>query len=219
MTVGQIKIEALRLMFAADLDPLISPNNIADHETDGQYGDYLTAMTGSINRAINDIVSRRILPEESLEIPAGTGSTRYGNRRLNLSEYPYIYDVSRVIAESDRGYDGAHPFRMEGRTVLLLGADAEASYTLLYYPRITEVQTWENERDLAISDPEDGIHAIPDEIASLIPYFIKGELYRQDEAGDASEAMSWYEQRIAALSPYSTGTQTHVASVYSQVLM
>jgi hypothetical protein len=209
MTVGQIKIEALRLMFAADLDPLISPKNIADHETDGQYGDYLTAMTGSINRAINDIVSRRILPEEALEIPAGTGSTRYGNRRINLSEYPYIYDVSRVIAESDRGYDGAHPFRMEGRTVLLLGADAEEKYTLLYYPRVKAVETWENERELEI----------PDEIASVIPYFVKGELYRQDEAGDASEAMSWYEQRIAALSPYSTGTQTHVASVYSQVLM
>ena len=209
MTVGQIKIEALRLMFAADLDPLISPKNIADHETDDQYGDYLTAMTGSINRAINDIVSRRILPEQALEIPAGTGSTRYGNRRLNLAQHPEIYDVSRVIAESDRGYDGAHPFRMEGRTVLLLGADAEASYTLLYYPRIKEVQTWENERELEI----------PDEIASVIPYFIKGELYRQDEAGDASEAMSWYEQRLAALSPYSTGTQTHVASVYSQVLM
>lgn len=193
----------------ADLDPLISPKHIADHETDGQYGDYLTAMTGSINRAINDIVSRRILPEEALEIPAGTGSTRYGNRRLNLNAYPQIYDVSRVIAESDRGYDGAHHFRMEGRTVLLLGADAEASYTLLYYPRVKAVETYENERELEI----------PDEIASLIPYFIKGELYRQDEAGDASEAMSWYEQRIAALSPYHTGTQTHVASTYSQVLL
>lgn len=194
----------------ADLDPLISPNNISDYETDDQYGDYLSAMTGSINRAINDIVSRRILPEESLEIPAGTGSTRYGNRRLNLTEYPEIYDVSRVIAESDRGYDGARPFRMEGRTVLLLGADAEASYTLLYYPRVKAVESYENDRDLT---------EIPDEIASLIPYFIKGELYRQDEAGDASEAMSWYEQRIAALSPHSTGHQSHVASVFSQVLL
>lgn len=208
MKVGQIKIEALRLMFA-DIDPLISPNNIADYETDDQYGDYLRAMTGSINRAINDIVSRRILPEKALDIPPGTGSTRYGNRRLNLTEHPEIYDVSRVIAESDRGYDGAHPFRMEGRTVLLLGADADASYTLLYYPRITEVKTCENDRELEI----------PDEIASVIPYFIKGELYRQDEAGDASEAMSWYEQRIAALSPYHTGTQTHVASTYSQVML
>lgn len=210
MTVGQIKIEALRLMFAADLDPLISPKNIADHETDDQYGDYLTAMTGSINRAINDIVSRRILPEKALEVPLGSGSRRGITLRLNLGEYKDLYDISRVIRETDYDYDGAYPFRMEGKVMVLLAPDESARFTILYHPRVKAVETYENDRDLA---------EIPDEIASVIPYFVKGELYRQDEAGDASEAMSWYEQRIAALSPYHTGTQTHVASTYSQVLL
>ena len=215
MKVGKIKIEALRLMFA-DLDPLISPNNISDYETDDQYGDYLSAMTGSINRAINDIVSRKILPEKELEVPLGSGSRRGITLRLNLGAYLEdngknndIYDISRVIRETDYDYDGAYPYRMEGKVMVLLAPDETAHYTILYYPKIKPVEEYENTRDLKI----------PDEIAALIPYFVKGELYRQDEAGDASEAMAWYEQRIAALSPYSTGTQTHVASVYSQVLM
>ena len=207
MKVGQIKIEALRLMYVGVEDPL-TPETLARHYHGDQYGDYLDAMTGSINRALADIMSRRILPEESMEVRAGCGSYRYGNRKLNLTEYPKIYEVSRVIAESPtRGYNGAHPYRMEGRTLVLIGADEDATYTLLYYPRISPV-------DDTMDTSEIGI---PDEIASVIPYFIKGELYRQDEAEDASEAMSWYEQRIAALSPYDTGTQTHVASTYSQV--
>lgn len=209
MKVGDIKIEALRLMFA-ELDPLVSASNLTSYENSDTIGEYLAGMTGSINRALADIESRRILPERSVCLADITSVQGRHGKRYDLSA-PAInfYDVSRIILESDEGYDGCAPYRMEGKKLVLLFPHDSADVTLLYYPKIPPIATYDNNKELEL----------PNEIAGVIPYFIKGELYRLDEIGDAAEAMSWYEQRIAALSPNSTDIQTHVVPTYSQVTL
>ncbi len=209
MKIGDIKIEALRLMFA-EVDACMSADNISDYENSDTVGDYLAAMPGAINRCLSDIASRRILPEKRTALSLSDGERLMSAYRFDLPKIAAdFYDVSRVIAETHHGYDGDYPFRMEGKTLVLLCPDESARFTLLYYPTLPTVASYDNGLELEI----------PDEIASVIPYFIKGEIYREDEVSDAAEAMSWYEQRIAALDRHRTEKQTHVSSVYSQVML
>ena len=206
MKIGDIKIEALRLMFV-EVEARMNASTLADYEHSQLYGDYLDAMPGCIRRCLADIVSRRILHVRSKSLALADGERRMNAYRFDLSTVGDFFDVSRVIAETHNAYDGNHPFRMEGKTLVLLAPDEGAEYTLLYFPTVEYNDDNEAELDL------------PDEIAAVIPYFIKGELYREDEAGDAGEALSWYEQRLAALDPHRTEKQDRVVSTYSQVLL
>lgn len=208
MKIGDIKIEALRLMFA-QIDADVTAETLADFENSNTLGDYLAAMHGSINRCLSDIVSRRILPAKSKTLTLSEEHRSMSAYRFDLSEIGDFYDVSRVIAETHNGYDGNYPFRMEGKTLVLMSPDEGAQFTLLYHPTVELVNVWENSLELDL----------PDEIVSVIPYFIKGELYREDEASDAAEAMSWYEQRLASLDPHRTEKQDCVHPVYSQAVL
>lgn len=228
MKIGDIKIEALRLMFA-QLDPLISAENLSSYENSDTIGDYLFGMTGSINRALVDITSRKILPEKAKDLTFDGGSSLMSAHRIDLSAVEGLkddfYAVSRLVVESEYGYDGNAPYRMEGNTIVFICPYPNARVTLLYYPKIkllTGQAYIDNVRDLSkIPDenPDENPVVIPDEIAAVIPYFIKGELYREDEIGDAAEAMSWYEQRLASLAPYGTERQGNVRSTYSMVTL
>ena len=191
----------------AEVDARITAENLADYEYTDRLGDYLQAMPGSLNRCLSNIVSRRILPVKSQEIKLSEGERRHSTYRFDLSKIADLYDVARIVSEADNGYDGDYPFRMEGKILVLLAPDEHASFTLLYYPTIPEVRYNSDEVEL------------PDEIAQIIPYFIKGELFREDEVGDAAEAMSWYEQRIADLEGMRTEKQSKVSSVYAQVML
>ena len=68
---------------------------------------------------------------------------------------------------------------------------------------------------------ESGVHKvnachIPENIASSIPYFIKGDLYRDDEPNEASEARNWFEAAIEEILLKKISKANKVKSVYSQ---
>ena len=208
MKVGDIKIDALRLMFA-EIDNGMTAENVGSYDGDAEVGDYLRSMPGSIRRSLLDLESRRILPERSAPLKLAEAERVKSFYRFDLSTIKDFYDVSRVTMYGESSYEGDYPYRIEGNTLILISPDENATFNLLYYPRVKIPSALGNGEVLEI----------PDEIAALIPYFIKGELYRQDEINDAAEAMSWYEQRLALLAPKRTEKQSHVSSVYSQVML
>lgn len=111
MTIEEIKKEALKLMFT-NQDNEIDERTIAELEQDDNYGDYLTNMYGSINRAIVRLKSKGI---------------EYTGQRLTKDT--------------------------RDETVL----------------------------------------PIDEELSELIPYFIKGELYEEDNPQQASIAKNYFE--------------------------
>ncbi len=121
MNIGDIKIEALHLMFATQGDRL-SSEELADLYGREDYGSYLVAMRGSVNRCYADLEIR------------GT--------------------VSEPIARLSDG-----------------GDDTETC-------------------------------PLPDCIAAWIPYWIVGELYREDEPELAAEMMARYEKHIGQIVAY-----------------
>lgn len=62
MTVGEIYIEALRLMFATGAERL-TVEDLPRLSTDGQYADYILSMPGSLNRCLSDMENKHALRE------------------------------------------------------------------------------------------------------------------------------------------------------------
>ncbi len=206
MKIGDIKAEALKLMFVSYTED-VGTETIEELMDQENYRSYLLGMTGSINRCLSDIENRRVLPVKSFALDGDRAQAGRSSKRFDLPTD--FCDICRVIAEGDCTNDGDHPYFMEGDTLLLRGMDTETDYTLLYYPKIGRLtESASNEAELA---------GVPEEIAVLIPYFIKGDLYREDEPNEASEARNWYESGMASLMCRRTEKQGRVQAVYSQV--
>ena len=206
MKLGEIKIEALKLMFAnTETDLYIE--NMEQYERDEAYREYLVNMPGAINRCFANIEERRILPCKSFKIEGdAAGETRL---RVDMStKVGDFFDIARVVYENDAGvYDPNVSFYCEGDTLVLFTIGRGERYIVMYYPSIPRIT--------ASSGDGDEI-SIPDSIAAHIPYFIKGDLFRVDEPNEAGEARNWFELAMDAIGRKNAGHSTSVDSIYSQ---
>ena len=208
MKLGEIKIEALKLMFINyNID--ISIEELARYLQDENYASYLVNMPGAINRCFANIEERGVLPSKSFVLKTEDGLASAAFIRFDLPTLiEDFFAVDRIIYECGDNYDGDHDYRMEGNTLVLENFDDEReSFILLYKPKV--------ERVLASTENETEIE-IPENIAVHIPYFIKGDLYRDDEPNEASEARNWYEAAMEGLSTAKENKTGKVKSTYTQ---
>ena len=56
---------------------------------------------------------------------------------------------------------------------------------------------------------------MPEHIAAVIPYWIKGELFREDEPNEAAEARNWYETAMSGAQARVSRREGRVRDVYS----
>ena len=200
-------MQALRLMFvqsAADYEE----DDIDSLERDEECKDYLTNMAGAINRCFANLESRDVLPIKRGVLSVFQGDVYGGSVRYTLSQiFPDLVKVERIAKESERGeYRGSVAYIREGDTLMLPEIREDERYIIMYRPRVARVSAFtDNNTELAI----------PDHIAALIPYYIKGELYRIDEPDEAQEARNWYEAGLADMTYESEGVQTRVKTVYA----
>lgn len=188
MNIGEIKAEALKLMFAGY--DTIEEGTVAGLATDENYSVYLAGMVGSINRCLSDLEAKGALPEKRMELSVAEGEITGDRILFDLSGLAYS-EIVRVVKAAAWGYDGCCPYDLEAN-VLTLDYDAgeQPSFALIYLPRAERVSLATSN-----SDPID----LPDYLACLVPYFIKGDLYRDDEPSEAAEARNYYEAAVAAL--------------------
>lgn len=191
MTIGEIKLEAMNLMFARNesLDVL---------EQDENYRDYMYNLTGAINRCFSSIEEKRVLPTKSKVLTNGELSgtwLRFAHNDL---------DIDRITFESDEEYIGSVPFDVEGDSIIV--KNKEGTYRLIYYPSIARVLSYTS---------NDTVIDIPDRIASAIPYYVKGDLYRDDEPDEADKARAYFETAMAQVQRKSEGMQSKVQTRYS----
>lgn len=208
MKLGDIKIEALKLMFVNyNID--ITIEELDRYLQDENYASYLVNMPGAINRCYANIEERGVLPSKSFVLKTEDGLASASFIRFDLPTLiEDFFAVDRIIYECGDDYDGDHDFRMEGNTLVLENFDDEReSFILLYKPKI--------ERVLASTENDTEIE-IPENIAVHIPYFIKGDLYRDDEPNEASEARNWYEAAMEGLSTSTENKTGKVKSTYTQ---
>lgn len=192
MKLGEIKIEALKLMFASyERDFAVS--DLKTDEASDTYRDYLINMPGAINRAFAIIENKGVLPVNRYEL-MNTEEIKVGTA-FDMSVVEDFFSVERVIFEGAHGeYVPQYPYLLEGTVIRFPDTLADGEkYTVLYRPRIKR----ETNNDAEVD--------VPDYIAVYIPYFIKGELYREEEPGEASEAHNLFMKALDELMPESAG--------------
>ncbi len=207
MKYGEIKLEALKLMFVNNGEDIVI-QNLKKYARDDTYKSYLINMPGAINRCFSRIEEKGVLPLKSIQLDNNNWHVSGITIRFDVLEIKDYFDIDRVVCENLSGcYDGNYDYEFEGST-LVMEHSVGNNYRVVYRPKIARVN--ENTSDDCIVD-------VPDNIASHIPYFIKGDLYRDDEPNEAGEARNWFESTMAELSKQNTSKQSRVKNIYSQL--
>lgn len=212
MTLGEVKIEALKIMFVDFYDNVgvqIDTSDISRLETVENYAPYLLNMNGTINRCFADIERKRVLPLKSYVVLPSLLREESGKIVFDLSNIPDLFELDRVILKGNAFYEPNVDFEIEGTDIILPKTDG--TIKIIYRPtikRITELTA--NTVDLTTDED----YNIPEGIVALIPNFIKGDLYRDEEPNEASESRNWYEAGIAAYMRDVVQYQSKVKTVY-----
>ena len=202
MKLGDIKVEAIKLMFTNyafdmgidDLQRMISDEN---------YGSYIVNMNGSISRALDRIENACVVPAKRYSISEEDFEQGKFFKKFDLNKIEDFFAIDRITAEYENGcYDGNVEYELQGDTLLL--HNSAADFTILYFPKIKTV-------DETISDSDE--IWIPENIARLIPYFIKGDLYQEEEPVLAADARNLFEASLDDLKSKAQNKQNYVQKV------
>ena len=194
MTWGQCKLIALQTMFS---------NEGADINVDDSNQDYVHAMPGKANEALQQLASvgRPLLKQFCIRLAYGaeqesaeaqlTIPTTDGYYKIDLTEYiPRFRAMDRLLLDAGGAYGEAEEWAMEGDSILVLPGTLAGVYTLWYmaYPQTIEVTTAdETEIDL------------PHEAAVLVPLYMAAELYKEDDLSMATVFRNEYEDGLEKL--------------------
>lgn len=195
MKLGEIKIEALKLMFAS-YDRDLSLAKMDDLKADSAFRDLLYNMPPAINRAFSIIENRGVLrdivqtyspssaePGMPVSVPEClTASHGELGGMLHMITYRVSVGFSWIPFTDVIG-------RSDGN-VLLPSIVAGEEYAVHYAPQICRVTS-------VTSDDVD-IPILPD-VACLIPYYIKSEVYREEDAEEANNARTWFDAGLTEI--------------------
>lgn len=183
MTIGEIKKEALRLLQATERE--VDGEAVSDLEGDAFCADYLRRMTGAIGRCLSDMERRLALLPVCRAVAEGEWEHTAHVSRLSLAAWGDVSTVLEVSREGEDGYAGDVAFSVAGQELVLPRLAAGTQVRVTYVPIAPRVERYDNSLSLDA--------AVPASLQPLIPYFLKGELYREEEPAEASEAHSRYE--------------------------
>ena len=205
MTIGRIKVEALKLMYLGLRD--IHEEQLRELGANINYSDYISRMPGAINRALRTIVARQILPIRSRELALSAGEARGDSVCFHLPVIiPDFYSMAGVICSRGGAGDVRIDHGLEGEDLLLYKPSERYTYRVLYHPTLPVVS-------VDTKDDEDA--GLPEELACLVPYYLKGDLYGEKDADAAREARAFFESGVAEYAARNRfGTQTRVKTVF-----
>ena len=209
MKLKDIKLETLRMM---GVTAVINDEDLTRLAADEECKDYMAYMPGAINRCFSNLEGRDVLPIKRAVLSPFSGESYGGGVRYELPQaVPDLFKIERIAYESQRyGYTGHVGYTKEGDTLLLREIGEGERYIILYRPRLRRITSF--------TDDETELD-IPENIASLVPYFVKSELFRQDEPDEAQEARNWYEGGLADIISEAEAVQTRVQSVYGAEML
>lgn len=187
--LGEIKIEALKLMFA-DYKNDYSVSNLSSLMANDNYGKYLRAMNGSINRCFDRLRALKKQPKKVIVLDKGLmAEDEFLHFDLDDETFASVDYINRITYrdEDGRPLDSKVHYEMEGREIII--ENRSGSFRMIYFEKLPFITTLTDDQVLLIED----------ELARVIPYFIKSELMEEDEPELARQARIMFEQTVAAL--------------------
>lgn len=204
MTVADIKIQTLKLMEINSAD--ISPSILQELYSDENYKDFLSQMPPAITRAMNRIKTAGAVPQKNYTLEPLEDSRRISKYELGTL-IPDFSRLRRVVVESDCGYCGNYPYTFEGANVVLFNLHKGNTVTFIYEPKMPVI---------TVVTPDDTEIPLPDELAGIIPYSVKADVYEQDEPEIATQARNIFEGMLAEYWPQEQNVEAGIDEVYSQ---
>lgn len=137
-------------------------------------------------------------------------------------EYTLDSDIQKVIGiqwevNQDYYYQNVDaPIRYKGNKLLLLRHE-QGNYIVNYIPKYTRLSySDEDTANITFADSDNTL--IPDYILDIVPYFVKGDLYEEDEPQMAILATNKFYQLLDEIvNPYQRQTQTKVDTRFSSL--
>lgn len=188
MTWGECKAAALRKMFGSDGGQI-------DYSEPGN-ADYIAAMPAAANEAMERIVSTAGRPlRKSVEIePEGAAYVDMADHAMDFRSFggtPEAYLVK------DNGLAVLETAAL-GKSVLQLPKDISGTVRVFY-----------NAAPKRITEDTNDAEKMPlsDDCNVLIPLYLAGELYKDDDIGMATAYMNEFESRLSSLPANESGVR------------
>lgn len=190
MKYKDIKKDALRLMG-------VIPDTVENEYDTSNIRAYILGMNNSIMRAIDRMKSLSLIPPKTLELPKVKKNNYY---YFWISELKISKNILRIVKIESLKLVEVDYIILNNKISVYLEKDE--SYMIEYLPEFN-----------SNFDDSDEIE-VPDELARLIPYFIKADLYEEEEPALSASARNMFE---GYLSEYIIGrdiTQRTVKAVH-----
>lgn len=206
MKLGEIKLMALKLMFA-DTDITYDLADMQEYYNNGNTRDKLLRMNDSINRALSLYYQRVGLPQakKEVQLDAEGGTSVYFLNEIedlpaqitdlhNVLKVRISSDYSRTVHNASFEFDGSDMVFSDLRRYMT-AEEKEAMKIEVFYEKkpqylITSLgEITPSSQDIALDFDDLGI---PTEIQLAIPLYVKGEAYEEDEPQMALYAKNEY---------------------------
>ena len=207
MKLGEIKLEALKIMNINN-DSVLLIDKMDSILSEKRYAKYLNNMFNAINKAIDVINHKKILPQGRTELSELLANQSAINNRFDVSSIKDFLSVARIVYEDNSCYQVRVPFEREGNLVVVSNKYVPEYLAMIYDTRIDNITE-------GLKDEEE-VPGLSDELARLIPYYIKFELYQEDEPDLALTAKGTFDQGIESLRVYDNEQESFsIEKVYS----
>lgn len=207
MTKGELIVACIKLMFDNDTDRL-DANIISDN---ADYIGRTNNIIEVINRGFDEVAKARKLPKKTLILVKDMGEVGEYFTKFDLNEVSGEDDIlylTNVAYENGAIYDQNIEIKVEGESKLVLPTINEGRYIVTYHPKYTKQLSYEDPDTKVIED-------MPSEALRVIPYFVKAELYEDDDPSRATLSRNIFHQYLQEIPKTPHLKQTKVKSVFS----
>ena len=207
MKLGEVKLEALRIMNINNDNPLFL-ENIETIYGEKRYAKFLNNMLNAINKAIDIINHKKVLPKNSIELSKILINESKLNNRFDLTKIDDYFAIDKIVYENNFNYYPKVSFEKEGNKIVISNKYNPIYLNMIYFSKVPSVSD-------DLSDNEE-IPYLKDEFARLIPYYIKFELYQEDEPNLALTAKNTFDNGIESLRLYEDEFESiSIENIYS----
>lgn len=200
MKAGEIKLEALSVMNIL-LDARPDYRYMDGYLCESKYQKYLLNMDESIKRALDIISSQNVLEEKSFMASECEYLTKNGYIVLSLNQIQDYKSIKKVVDVKDKINNVR--FDVVAKKLIIYSQSAD-DIIIVYYPRVIVPENITN----------DTVIDLPDSLARIIPYYIKYDLYQEDEPNLAMVAKSQFYTLLENYSLENLSDEFYIEKVY-----
>lgn len=185
MKYGEIKLEALRIMNINTNTNLVL-DNFYLYLNEPKFQKYLSNMDNSINRAIDLINYQKVLDLKSKKLIDLKYEIKDKVIEIDLSSVDDFYEIEYVILKNKSELKYIE-FFLVGDKILLNNEFDIDNVDIIYQPKLNEI---------SLNTSYDEEVLIPNNLARVIPYYIKFDLYQEDEPVLANNSLSIFQKAL-----------------------